>query len=189
MTVESTLRAPRPGKRRAILDAADTVVRRDGVEALTLEAVAREAHVSKGGLLYHFPNKDALIAGLIARAVESFDSTLAVHLSAGGEPPGAWLSAFVAASFDEDALDIDANAGLLAAVAINPALLDPVRARYAAWQAQTEADGIDPTVATIIRLAVDGLAFADLFGFAPPRGPARDRLRATLLAMAGGTEP
>ena len=38
-----------------------------GVAKLTLEAVAKEAGVSKGGLLYHFSNKEALIEGMIVR--------------------------------------------------------------------------------------------------------------------------
>src|SRR3712207_9422759 len=43
------------------LEAAERVVARDGVARLSLDAVAGNADVSKGGLLYHFPNKDALI--------------------------------------------------------------------------------------------------------------------------------
>ena len=46
---------PRRGDtRKRLLDAAAAVVRRDGAGALTLDAVAAEAGVSKGGLLYHF---------------------------------------------------------------------------------------------------------------------------------------
>ena len=45
---------PRPSARARLLDAAVAVVRRDGAQALTLDAVAAEAGVSKGGLLYHF---------------------------------------------------------------------------------------------------------------------------------------
>lgn len=48
-------------KRSSILLAASIVVKNNGVEKLTLEAVAKEAGVSKGGLLHHFPNKEALI--------------------------------------------------------------------------------------------------------------------------------
>ena len=47
-----------------LLDAASTVVHRDGAQALTLDAVAAEAEVSKGGLLYHFASKRDLIDGL-----------------------------------------------------------------------------------------------------------------------------
>jgi AcrR family transcriptional regulator len=34
-----------------------------GVNALTIDAVARTAKLSKGGVLYHFPSKESLIAG------------------------------------------------------------------------------------------------------------------------------
>jgi hypothetical protein len=38
-----------------------------GLSGVTLEAVADRAAVSKGGLLYHFPTRKALLAGLVAR--------------------------------------------------------------------------------------------------------------------------
>ncbi|MFC0673593.1 TetR/AcrR family transcriptional regulator [Brachybacterium hainanense] len=53
--------------RDALLDAYEAILLDDGVRAATLEAVAARAGVSKGGLLYHFPSKDALVAGLVAR--------------------------------------------------------------------------------------------------------------------------
>jgi AcrR family transcriptional regulator len=45
------------------------VVQARGAGSLTLEAVADVAGVSKGGLLYHFPTKDALIDGMVADAL------------------------------------------------------------------------------------------------------------------------
>ena len=169
--------------RSAILDAAYRVVARDGADALTLDAVAREAGVSKGGLLYHYRGKDALIAGLIARYVEEFEAAIEAHLDPADDAPGRWLRAYVNASFAADPVGLDETAGLLAAAAVNPGLLDPIRARDAAWQARAEADGIDPTRATIVRLAVDGLDLAGLFGLATPTGEARERLRGALLAL------
>ena len=53
--------------RDALLDAADHIVASRGVARLTLEEVAREAGVSKGGLLYHFKSKDALTEAMIGR--------------------------------------------------------------------------------------------------------------------------
>ncbi len=44
-------------KRLLILDAASRVVLDKGASALTLESVAEQAGISKGGLLYHFPTK------------------------------------------------------------------------------------------------------------------------------------
>ncbi|MEN9308893.1 MAG: hypothetical protein RL173_2825, partial [Fibrobacterota bacterium] len=47
-----------------ILQATATLVLAEGPSALTLEAAAKASGISKGGLLYHFPSKEALILGL-----------------------------------------------------------------------------------------------------------------------------
>lgn len=53
-----------------LLDAAIRVVTRDGFAAMTLEAVAKEAGVSKGGLTHHFATKDALITAMLDHFVQ-----------------------------------------------------------------------------------------------------------------------
>ena len=63
---QTAIAAPTSDARTRILDAAETIVRARGVPGLTLEAAAREAGVSKGGLLYHFASKEALLAALLA---------------------------------------------------------------------------------------------------------------------------
>jgi hypothetical protein len=45
-------------------------------------------------------------------------------------------------------------------------------------------DGIDPVDATLVRLAADGLWFADLLGLAPPQGRTRAELLKRLEALA-----
>ena len=52
----------KPVARDAVLDAFESLLIEVGERAATLDAVAKRAGVSKGGLLYHFPNKEALIA-------------------------------------------------------------------------------------------------------------------------------
>jgi AcrR family transcriptional regulator len=51
----------RPSKRITILQAALRVIERDGVAAVTYESVAEEADLTKGGLVYHFPTREALL--------------------------------------------------------------------------------------------------------------------------------
>jgi len=58
-----------PAARAAALDAADALLAEEGIAAFTLEAVADRAGISKGGLLYHFPTKEALVAGLMRRCL------------------------------------------------------------------------------------------------------------------------
>lgn len=59
-----------------LIDSAEVVVTRDGVARLTLEAVAREAGLSKSGLLHHFPSKEALINAMVDRTVVQWSQSV-----------------------------------------------------------------------------------------------------------------
>jgi AcrR family transcriptional regulator len=174
--------------RQQILHAAFALIRREGVARLTIEAVAEEAGLSKGGVLYHFRSKEALIQAMVASLVERFNAD--IETARREEPederttPGSWLRAYIRASAGPAEEDED-TAALLAAVSNDPRLLEPLQSQYVRWQAQVEAGGVDPALATVIRLALDGLWMADLFGLAPPEGELRERVFATLERMAG----
>lgn len=154
---------------------------------MTLEAVAKEAGVSKGGLLYHFPSKDALIQGMIEQMNQEFTARIYDEYEKDdfGTNRGRWLRALIRATFTSTHLEL--SAGLIAAVLHNPELLEPNRRSYETRQALIEQDGIDPVLANIIRLAVDGLWFSELLAFAPPREPLKAQLMETLLAFTTGT--
>ncbi|MEJ5914334.1 TetR/AcrR family transcriptional regulator [Pseudokineococcus sp. 1T1Z-3] len=53
--------------RDRVLDAYERLLVDAGPAAATLDAVSATAGVSKGGLLYHFPSKEALVRGLLER--------------------------------------------------------------------------------------------------------------------------
>ena len=53
--------------RDRLIDAFETLLVTAGSRAATLDAVAAEAEVSKGGLLYHFHSKDELVEGMLTR--------------------------------------------------------------------------------------------------------------------------
>jgi AcrR family transcriptional regulator len=151
-----------------ILDAAERVVLRDGGGHLTLDAVAHEAALSKGGVLYNFPTKEDLIRGMIARLSQRFAAEMArlaaLDPSTGGRNTRAYVDACFPAPTALSAPHDRVAAGLLAAVATNPSLLDSLQEAARSTQAVLEEDGIDPVLATIVRLATDGLWMADLFG-------------------------
>jgi AcrR family transcriptional regulator len=173
--------------RQQILHAAFVLIRRKGVARLTIEAVAQEAGLSKGGVLYHFRSKEALIQAMVASLVERFDADImaARREEPEGEQnaPGSWLRAYIRASAGPAEEDDD-TAALLAAVSNDPSLLAPLQEQYARWQAQAGGDGVDPALAMVIRLALDGLWMADLFGLAAPQGALRDRVFAALERLA-----
>ena len=180
----------RPTRRDDLLAAAERIVRRDGVGRLTLDAVAVEAGTSKGGVLYHFASRDALITAMVERHANAFSASLEASMAADPEPPGRWTRAYLRSSASPaDPVEGDAAAtGLLAAMASSPALADPLRDQYAAWREQVADDGLPEEDAMIVALAADGLWMADLLGFAAPTGDRRARIIARLLEMAGGPQ-
>jgi AcrR family transcriptional regulator len=173
--------ARRGDTRKRLLDAAAAVVRRDGARSLTLDAVAAEAGVSKGGLLYHFKAKRELLDAMLEGWVEEFAAEIAAAEEGKGLAHG-----YVKASDMSGwaAADRATEFGLLAAMVDEPAALERVRERYVAWQAQLAGEAADPVEATVARLAADGLWLNDLLGLAPPAGELRERVMARMLELA-----
>ncbi|HHA2425264.1 TetR/AcrR family transcriptional regulator [Stenotrophomonas maltophilia] len=66
----------RTSKRDRILDAAVNVINRDGVRAVTFESVAAEAKLTRGGLLYHFPSREALLRGIDEHLVQAWETSM-----------------------------------------------------------------------------------------------------------------
>ncbi len=167
--------------RTGILDAANKIVLNKGVSALTLESAAREAGVSKGGLLYHFPNKNSLIKGMVEHLISAFESALERELL---KSEGDWLAAYIRASFQDTPEHDKISGALFAAVANEPDLLKPLQERFVEWQQKSEELAPTPEIGTIIRLALDGLLISDLLEFAPLSPAARKKMLDALIELA-----
>ena len=165
--------------RERILDATGRVLVRDGGDAVTIAAVAREAGVSKGGLFYHFASKELLIEGLIARYVASFDELIATA----GDEPGAATRAYLRSAEEAGNPAAQPVIAMLAAAVVDPRGLVTLRERYRQWQDRLDNDGLPPPVASTVRFAVDGLWLADTLSLAPARAEARKRIIDTLRAL------
>ncbi|WP_300163570.1 TetR/AcrR family transcriptional regulator [Solidesulfovibrio sp.] len=83
--------------RAQLLEATAHIVAECGPAGLTLDGVARRAGVSKGGLIHHFPSKQALIEGLFAAIVQAFEDALAALIARDDDPRGRFTRAYVAA--------------------------------------------------------------------------------------------
>jgi AcrR family transcriptional regulator len=180
----------RSATRETLLRAASQVVIDKGVEALTLDAVAQQAGVSKGGLLYHFPNKDALMTSMVEQLIQDFESVLQEEFDQDEAPgsPGQWVRAYIRATlrFSKQSLALVAR---LSSIAANtPNLLEAAKAYDQQWRQRIEASGINPTKATIIQLAIDGLWFSEVFQFGTPDEPRLTQVIETLIAMTRSPE-
>jgi AcrR family transcriptional regulator len=170
-------------KKATILKVACRLVRERGASQLTLDAVAKEAGVSKGGLLYHFPSKEMLIQAILSDFLDRFDSDTEEEALTNTSLNNRWAQAYLIKTFEISKEDLEMSTGILAAAANNPLLLEPMLQRYVLWQNRMTVECLDPVEATVARLAADGLFFCDLFGFAPLEPELRSSVLAYLLKM------
>jgi len=180
--------------REALLDAAEKVVVRQGIANLTLDAVAAEAGVSKGGLLHHFPAKDRLVEGLVTRAANNWRAcyTSAYELTPAG--PGRMSRALLTHCLSDAQCWTEqlrsSSSAVFAALAQNPSLIQPMRAVYTDLHAMIAKDGLPPGMGETIAAAIDGLWLDWVLGLVPLDQARVVRVRLALesvLAQASGS--
>jgi len=181
---------PRPPKsptlKKDLTHVAEQITLRQGARALTLDAVARKAGLSKGGVLYYFRSKDDLIKAMIDDLDDEFEANIERFMAEDPVLRDRYTRAYVKAVFlwrgRKPCEVAGIAAGLMVATANCPDLLVPHRRRSAAWQAQVERDGLDPELATVIAWATEGWLFLQMFGHIPRRAK-QERILKQLLAL------
>lgn len=145
--------------RQRLLDAAGELAFEEGASSLSLDAVAARAGVSKGGLLYHFPSKNALLRALVsehvARVRAELESRAPGALSGTGDPlPAAccYLDVLRAEICSPPA----GASGIFAAMLEDPVFMEPVLAFRDDLRALF-ARCPDPRIGAIVFLACEGL--------------------------------
>lgn len=175
--------------REDVLKAAERIIAREGVQHLTIGRVAEEAQVSRGGIFYHFPSKEALIQGMVQRLVDIFQQSLDALIAADPEPHGRLTRAYarlVLGKLDSSTRETGAViGGLIAGLAYDPQLLEPLHARLQQWQQQSEAE-LDPVTAAIVRLTTHALWTNEMLltNTIPP-----ELLRAVVARLEAMTQP
>lgn len=181
MTISHSIRR---NARETILDAAEAVVGERGALSLTLDAVADRAGVSKGGLLYHFPTKDALLRAMVDRLCRGFEARTLEQMSKNSTPRNS-LEAYIAATLDRHASGSVAS-GLLAAIANDPELLAPMREHLRRWLPQLDPARRGFTDRAIIWLATEGLWLLDILKLSPLSRKQRPAIAERLSELARG---
>lgn len=126
----------------------------EGERSATMEAVAERAEVSKGGLLYHFPSKEALAEAVLEWFAEEAADDVAEMRTAPEGP----ARHFVRTSWQIDHdLDPVYRATLRLAQAGHQPALDALESVHRQWLALIEEEVGDPGLARTVMLIGDGL--------------------------------
>ena len=175
--------------RARIRVAAAKVIERDGAGHLTLEKVAAEAGLSKGGLLYHYPSKDALLQGLLDHLLENRAGLIEGSGSAERVSDATLLNSLIDADFDLPKDERIMAQGLIAASAENPELIAPAQHHVEAVFTQLGKVKATATSARTIFLASQGLQFLELLGLLSLSTAERDEVRRHLKALTNELAP
>ncbi|WEK02799.1 MAG: TetR/AcrR family transcriptional regulator [Candidatus Devosia phytovorans] len=151
---------------QAILDAGEAVVARDGATALTLDAVAREAGISKASVIYDYRTKQALIEAIVERA---FRNDHARHAEVEGgltdrDSPAIRSRLAVAAEPPPEAFR-PAALNLTAALAMDGGLRQRMQESQAATVTHILDTATSPRGALLAYLALEGLKFLEYLDF------------------------
>lgn len=170
--------------REKLVQAAAQLVVSKGINRVTLEQVALEAGVSKGGLLHHFPTKQALLNGLIEQVGQVFKARLEKYMALETSfQPGRLARAYIRASFEYEADELQLTNAIAKVVSEFPELLQELQTDFAQLDQEMQKDGLPAARALVIRLACDGLWFSELIGISSLQESLRSQMLEELLAM------
>jgi AcrR family transcriptional regulator len=176
--------------REKLIQAAAQLVVSKGIHRVTLEQIALEAGVSKGGLLHHFPTKQALLSGLIEQVGRVFKVRLEKFMGLEtSDQSGRLARAYIRASFEYEADELHLTNAIAKVVGEFPELLLELQAEFAQLDQEMQADGLPAARAIVIRLACDGLWFSELIGVTSLEEPLRSQMLEELIAMTRFEQP
>ncbi|WP_374006938.1 TetR/AcrR family transcriptional regulator [Leifsonia sp. LS-T14] len=148
--------APSRSARDRVLDAFEELLAEQSERAATLDAVAARAGVSKGGLLYHFASKEALVGGVLER----FSVLVADDVERMRTAPAGPVDYFLRTSIPTDSrFERAVVAVARLAQAADPRARDALADAQRSWFDVLEDAVGDPLAARMIMLIGDGMYY------------------------------
>ena len=145
---------PPPAARAKVLHAYAEILVASGERAATLEAVAEQAGVSKGGLLYHFPSKEALAEGLVEHLRALTEADVAAMR---GAPEGAVDYLLRTSTVVDGEFELVYLAVSRLSQGLHPQAAAVIDEAQEAWTDAVRDDVGDPVLARAVALMSEGL--------------------------------
>lgn len=165
--------------REQILQAAKQVLSEEGAAALTFDRILSRTDLSKGGIQYHFPSKQAMLDALFDHLMARFVAALNASLNEEPAGPHRKLRAYIktVSQAVESAADAQEAAALL--------MLDP---KYQVQHTKLvdefcRSDATEAGLALSCRYAMDGLWHVQAFSRRPHPAHAVTQVRDCLLSL------
>lgn len=176
----------RTSSRNDILDAALQVVDAEGGADLTYDSVAKQAGLTKAGLMYHFPSKEDMMIAVIEHVLTRWRSELEAEL---GVPLEETTLAERVRAFVTFAGEGGVTRGefvIFFETLRRPALAGPCRQYLQQWFGF--GPSTDPTPLMLTWFAANGMWIAEATGIVEINAAQRTALVDAMLRMVGGDE-
>lgn len=146
----------------AIISSSINYLANHDLDTFTLELAAREAGVSKGGLLHHFKNKQALLEAIANRIFDNFRERMN-KLALSHTPPLSVTQSLIVASTE----DLLASANFNIAFTIMEKINSNLSKKYEGLTQELYQDDLENETSLLIRLTIDGLYYSRYLDLAP----------------------
>lgn len=148
--------ATSPNARLKILQTAVEIISKEGISKLSFDRLVKVAGISKGGILYHFATKEALLSAVTEYIEQVFIENYKAMLDNQPPHPGRALLAYLKSAL-EGRLGKDPYAALVAITIERPVLLHESKSMYRVLRRDMQADGGDFIRQWTLVAAFDGL--------------------------------
>ncbi len=158
-----------------------TMVVQEGVGGLTIDRVATEAGMSKGGVFYHFKNKEALVTAMAEKIIAEFEEECDQRMAAGAT----MIEATIEGAFSQDLRQKNRIAALITCCMNEPNFGSRFRSKYSEWLNDLAVKGgVDPGTARVIASAIDGYYLTEMLGVSRMNEQELHEMKNRLLEMA-----
>lgn len=184
--------------RDKICEAAIRTAGRDGLMAMTLDNVAKEAGVSKGGVMYHFSSKDELVRGMLDYFGAQLEQMVLQRIADDPQPRFRWARSMLTCLFPDPHTAATESETLspevvdrfmlaaLAATVNSPGVIEPLRQVGLRLRQRLMSDPEDGLDQLLIWLAIDGLFLWQFVGLIRRDEPLYAEIGAALRAKVLG---
>jgi AcrR family transcriptional regulator len=171
--------------RQAVIAATEQLLQERGMR-FSIADVAAVAEISKGGVLYHFSNREALLVAVVEHAIARFRSEVMDHTDIAENRAGKLLRGYVRAlcGGSEEAIQTFAPFTHWAGIAEIPEIAGLLRADAEWWRTALLKDGLPAGRTHTVRFAAEGVAAALATGVSYLTDDELAVTRAALLELA-----
>jgi AcrR family transcriptional regulator len=142
-----------------ILDTAIQVSVADGIKGLTIDNVAKAAHMSKGGVFYHFKSKEELLEAMVNHIIDQFEQEAMALQEQGMDPLTATIESSLSGSPDQH----NRICAMVAAVAHDRTIPSRTSWRFEDWITELQQAGVNRGTALLVTHAIDGFFITSAF--------------------------